>query len=186
MEKKEVIKIILAGDGGVGKSSLLKTKENGKFSYSSKITVGIDFTCLLVENNDHPISFLIYDLGGQERFHFLHDAYLRGTKAAMVLYDVTRPRSFENITHWVELLMKENSEIPIILVGSKIDLSQPEDLLNYQKLWKKMEYVFPYYSNIRAHIFISSKNQIGIEELFLELKTLFSRQQTKKKIELLI
>ncbi|MHA1775807.1 MAG: Rab family GTPase [Promethearchaeota archaeon] len=173
MEKKKIYKIILAGDGGVGKSSLLTTKITGQFSYSSKITVGIDFSCLLVENNHHPISFIVYDLGGQERFHFLHDAYLRGTKGALVLYDITRPKSFENISHWVELLMKENSQIPIILVGSKIDLGQPEDLLNYQKLWKKRENVFPYYSNIRAHKFISSKTQIGIEDLFNTLKELF-------------
>ncbi|MCF2138859.1 MAG: GTP-binding protein [Candidatus Lokiarchaeota archaeon] len=170
MDKKAIKKIILAGDGGVGKSSFLATKTKGKFSYSSKITIGIDFSCVLVENARHPISFLVYDLGGQQRFHFLHDAYLKGTKGGIILYDITRPKTFENISHWVELLMSENEEIPIILAGSKIDLAQPEDLIYYQKLWKKMEYSFPHYSNIVAHLFISSKQNIGIDEVFSTLK----------------
>lgn len=178
MDKKSIYKIVLAGDGGVGKSTLLATKSSGKFSYCSKITVGIDFACLLVENDPTSLSFLVYDLGGQKRFHFLHDAYLKGTKGAIILYDVTRSRTFDNILHWIALIQNENSEIPIILVGAKIDLVQPEDIQNYQNKWEKLKSSVPGSSLVKAHLFISSKNLIGIDEIFCKLADQFQISQT--------
>ena len=177
MEKKVIYKIVLAGDGGVGKSTLLATKTSGKFSYCSKITIGIDFTCFFIENCAKSLSFLIYDLGGQQRFHFLHNAYLKGTKGAIILYDSTRVKTFENVPHWIDLMLNENAEMPIILVGAKIDLVQPEDIQSYHVKWEKLKQVLPGFDNIKAHIFISSKDLIGVDDLFVKLLDQFDLTQ---------
>ncbi|MHA1672523.1 MAG: Rab family GTPase [Promethearchaeota archaeon] len=178
MEKKNIYKIVLAGDGGVGKSTLLATKTSGKFTYSSKITIGIDFNCFLVENSEKSLSFLVYDLGGQKRFHFLHDAYLKGTKGAIILYDSTRQKTFENVPHWINLMLNENANMPIILVGAKIDLVQPEDIQSFHIKWEKLKLVIPGFENIVAHTFISSKDLIGLDELFATLLDQFEVTQT--------
>ncbi len=169
MKKIPPIKIVIGGEGGTGKSTLLKVKDTGEFSYSCEITIGVDFACLEMpwKNNLYPL--LIYDLGGQERFHFLHDSYIKGTKAAIILYDMTREKTFQRLSHWFELLYSENKRIPIVIAGSKKDLIQKEDLLHYNSLWEKSITEWNNKFNIIGHFFISSKDNDGIDEIFNQI-----------------
>ena len=100
MEKQIPCKIVIAGDGGTGKSTLIAAKNTGEFNYASNITIGVDFACLNLEFNNEVFPFLIYDLGVQQRFQFLHDTYITGSKGAIVMYDLTRRKTFENIRKW--------------------------------------------------------------------------------------
>ncbi len=169
MSRKIPCKIVIAGDGGTGKSTLITSKNTGKFNYGSNITIGVDFACmdLVLGNSEHP--FLIYDLGGQQRFQFLHDTYITGTKGAIVLYDLTREKTFNNIVSWLNLLYKEDPEMPIILAGSKRDLVQPEDIKAYEKRWNHFFATNIIKSRIIGHQFISSKSFEGIDNLFLTI-----------------
>lgn len=169
MSFKAPCKIVIAGDGGTGKSTLITSKNTRKFKIGSNITIGVDFACMDITFQDSNYPFLIYDLGGQQRFQFLHDSYITGTKGAIVLYDLTREKTFDNISNWLELLHKENPAMPIILAGSKSDLVQPEDISAFENRWKAFSRTQTHKSNVIGHHFISSKSFEGIDDLFVQI-----------------
>ena len=174
-----LIKIVLAGDGGCGKTTLLSTKLTGNFQISPKITIGVDFQVILHEN---PLThtyqkFLVFDLGGQNRFHFIHNSFIIGAKAAIILYDLTRIQSFENIGRWIKLLHSEDENIPMILCGNKVDAVQPEDIAYFQKEWLKIQPTIPGGSNITQHLFTTSHNIDQINNLFTTTSNLIPDSQ---------
>lgn len=121
-----IYKIAIVGDGGVGKSSLLEAKKTQTFDSERGLTIGVDFDFIPLEkmnNTEKNKQFLAMDLGGQERFHFIHEAYLKGIKGAIIMFDISRYKTFVHLKHWIELIHNENNEIPLIVVGNKIDLS---------------------------------------------------------------
>ncbi|MHA1585427.1 MAG: Rab family GTPase [Promethearchaeota archaeon] len=181
MQKIAPIKIILAGDGGTGKSTLIATKNTGHFSYASAITIGVDFACLDIpsEKQIKKSTFLIYDLGGQKRFQFLHDSYIIGAKGAILLYDLTRESTFDHLRDWIQLLLKENPKMPIILAGSKRDLANPEDLTYYRQKLLKLSRSLSLTKNIQAHMFISSKTLEGVDEIFQKFSEILDINDSK-------
>jgi small GTP-binding protein len=163
------IKIVIAGDGGTGKSSFIAAKRDGKFSGSSKITIGIDVQCIPPNTGPESPSILAFDLGGQERFQFMHDLYLKGAKAGVVLYDLTRPKTFDNVPKWITLLQKEKPNLPIVVAGSKKDLVHPEDLGHYRTKWLCLKPTLEHSESILAHFFCSALTMEGVEEIFGQL-----------------
>ena len=166
----KVFKIALFGEGGVGKSTLLAAKCHQTFNAASKMTIGIDFACVpFDEDPDHPSTLLAFDLGGQERFQFIHNSYIAGLKGAIILYDVTRFKSFDSIEKWNNLIMTENPETPIVLVGAKKDLVDSTILDQYLHQFEEKQAELPNSTQFLAHLFISSKDFDGIEEVFVKL-----------------
>ncbi len=185
MDGYSPIKIVICGEGGTGKSTLLSAKKSGKFVLSHKITIGIDFSVVPIECNYLKVSeitLLVFDLGGQQRFQFIHDAYLRGTRGVILSYDLTRPSTFDQIPNWLKLIHNENETIPIVLVGSKKDLVQSEDITAYTRRFTNLSRQNSECKQIVAHLFISSKNYEGIDELF---EILIHSILTSEKLELI-
>lgn len=180
MGSPRLIKIALLGEGGVGKSTLLEAKCHHNFNESSKMTVGVDFACVEMKpNEDSQISaypqsnsesLLTFDLGGQERFQFLHDSYIKGIKGAIIMYDLTRYKSFDSIEKWNQLILNENPDIPIILVGAKKDLISSNDIIEqFRTQFEARLQTFPNKDKFYAHLFVSSKTFEGVEEVFIKL-----------------
>ena len=167
--EKYPIKIVIAGQAGTGKSTLISTKKTGAFNIASKMTIGVDFVILEVNHNSKTFQFLIYDLGGQKRFQFLHDSYIKGAKASIILYDLTRTNIFDSIPKWITLLMTENPQIPILICGSKKDLVQYEDIKMIEDKWFKFASSIPENCNIIGHILTSSKTMEGLDSIFYTL-----------------
>ncbi|QEE14991.1 Rab family GTPase [Promethearchaeum syntrophicum] len=167
--EKYPIKIVIAGQAGTGKSTLISTKKTGSFNIASKMTIGVDFVILEINHNEKTYQFLVYDLGGQKRFQFLHDSYIKGAKASIILYDLTRIITFNSIPKWIALLMAENPQIPILICGSKKDLIQYEDIKNFENKWIDFVSKIPKNCNIIGHIFTSSKTMEGIDSIFYTL-----------------
>jgi small GTP-binding protein len=130
------------------------------------MTIGVDFEILPYFLHDQEIVLQLFDLGGQQRFQFMHRSYIKGAKVAIVLYDLTRSQSFENLPQWFDILLSENPEIPIILAGTKKDVTSMEDLHNATTQWMKFNSTTPYSKNIKKHLYISSKTYEGIDALF--------------------
>ena len=123
--KQLVLKILIAGDSAVGKSTLLHRYVEEEFIDSKTMTIGVDFKTKKLAIEDEKVCQLqLWDLGGQERFRFMHEAYLRGAHGALLLFDTTNYTSFVNIDKWTQLLRKQNNELPIILIGTKFDLEE--------------------------------------------------------------
>ncbi len=119
-------KILLLGDASVGKTSFTKRYCYNIFNPSERLTIGVDFHVKTIELNDKRIKLQLWDVGGEERFRFLLPTYCLGANAAFLLYDITRPSTLDNISEWITIVKQKGGPIPIMLVGSKLDLEKSQ------------------------------------------------------------
>ena len=118
------LKIILLGDSGVGKSSMLqlfKQKEMYNKNDPTCCTLGIDFYSFQHEIAGDTKKVMVYDTSGSERFQSITQSYYRNTMCCILVYDVTNVESYEHVELWVKKLDQVTSNVPIILVGNKND-----------------------------------------------------------------
>ncbi|ELR16841.1 GTPbinding protein YPTC5, putative [Acanthamoeba castellanii str. Neff] len=127
---KVVLKVVVIGDSGVGKTSLMHQYVNKQFAYSYKATIGADFLMKDVVVDDQVVTLQIWDTAGQERFFSLGAGFYRGVDGCVLVYDVTNPKSFENLTNWRKELLhkiggpKLDKLPPFVVIGNKIDLAE--------------------------------------------------------------
>lgn len=124
MSKPKLLKVITAGDGGVGKTTLLYRYVEGRFLADTKMTLGVEFFLKEINIRGEPVNLQVWDFGGQDHFRPLLKDYSVGAKGALLLFDLTRPSSLENIEQWVNICRGENPGIPIIFIGTKLDLTE--------------------------------------------------------------
>ncbi|KAJ1695053.1 hypothetical protein LUZ63_011751 [Rhynchospora breviuscula] len=118
-----VFKVVLIGDSAVGKSQLLARFARNEFSLDSKATVGVEFQTRTLTIDQKIIKAQIWDTAGQERYRAVTSAYYRGAVGAMLVYDISKPQTFEHTVRWLEELRGHaDKNIVIILVGNKSDL----------------------------------------------------------------
>ncbi|KAG6534939.1 hypothetical protein ZIOFF_004392 [Zingiber officinale] len=115
--------MVLIGDSGVGKSNLLSRFVRNHFSLDSKSTIGVEFASRTLQVEGKIVKAQIWDTAGQERYRAITSAYYRGALGALLVYDVTKPKSFENASRWLkELRDHADSNIIVMLIGNKTDL----------------------------------------------------------------
>ena len=119
-----MIKVILIGDSGVGKTNIMSKFLKNQFLENSKATVGVEFGSKLFIHENHKIKAQIWDTAGQEKYKAITGAYYKGSKGALVIYDITRKDTFTNIEKWVnDLKTTGDPKITIIIIGNKNDLA---------------------------------------------------------------
>ncbi|XP_010267265.1 PREDICTED: ras-related protein RABE1c-like [Nelumbo nucifera] len=120
-----LIKLLLIGDSGVGKSCLLLRFSDDSFTTSFITTIGIDFKIRTIELDGKRIKLQIWDTAGQERFRTITTAYYRGAMGILLVYDVTDESSFNNIRNWIRNIEQHASDnVNKILVGNKADMDE--------------------------------------------------------------
>ncbi|KAH1090478.1 hypothetical protein J1N35_017735 [Gossypium stocksii] len=118
-----VFKVVLIGDSAVGKSQLLARFARNEFSVDSKATIGVEFQTKTLVIDNKTVKSQIWDTAGQERYRAVTSAYYRGAVGAMLVYDMTKRQSFDNIARWLEELRGHaDQNLVIMLVGNKCDL----------------------------------------------------------------
>ncbi|EEQ33991.1 GTP-binding protein ypt3 [Microsporum canis CBS 113480] len=118
-----VVAVVLIGDSGVGKSNLLSRFTRNEFNLDSKSTIGVEFATRSIQVDSKTIKSQIWDTAGQERYRAITSAYYRGAVGALLVYDVSKHQTYENVTRWLkELRDHADSNIVIMLVGNKSDL----------------------------------------------------------------
>ncbi|XP_011043452.1 PREDICTED: ras-related protein RHN1-like [Populus euphratica] len=118
-------KLVLLGDMGTGKTSLVLRFVKGQFLEFQESTIGAAFFTQVLSLNEATIKFDIWDTAGQERYHSLAPMYYRGAAAAVVVYDITSMDSFQRAKKWViELQRQGNPNLIMFLVGNKVDLQE--------------------------------------------------------------
>uniref|UniRef100_A0A672MHS3 Ras-related protein Rab-21 n=1 Tax=Sinocyclocheilus grahami TaxID=75366 RepID=A0A672MHS3_SINGR len=162
-------KVVLLGEGCVGKTSLVLRYCENKFNDKHITTLQASFLTKKLNITGKRVNLAIWDTAGQERFHALGPIYYRDSNGALLVYDVTDEDSFQKVKNWVKELRKMlGNEICLCIVGNKIDLEKDRHV--------SVEEAEGYAESVGAkHYHTSAKLNKGIEELFLDLckRTLF-------------
>ena len=164
MPQKIMCKVIVAGDGGVGKTTLLKRFVDGTFDMRTNMTIGVEIHQKSVEiPHNMKVDLVIWDFGGQERFRFLLDSFMNGASGAILMFDPTRIMTLFNLVEWIDLVRNYDPNLPIILIAGKMDLLDgpfcDED--------KAIE--FQHNNNIQEFFKVSSKTGENVNEAFSSL-----------------
>ncbi|KRY46585.1 Ras-related protein Rab-11A [Trichinella britovi] len=118
-----LFKVVLIGDSGVGKSNLLSRFTRNEFNLESKTTIGVEFATRSIQVDGKTIKAQIWDTAGQERYRAITSAYYRGAVGALLVYDIAKHVTYENVERWLkELRDHADQNIVIMLVGNKSDL----------------------------------------------------------------
>ena len=167
-----LFKYIIIGDPSVGKSNLLMKFAHNKFTDEYQTTIGVEFGAKNIQLNDQIYRIQIWDKAGQENFRSITRAYFKNCVCAMVVYDITCRKSFENIQNWVQDVHEQSPKtILIILIGNKIDL-EDKRVVSYEE---GNDFAV---KNGLIFMETSAKTGEGVEEIFNE-----SAQQIVKKME---
>jgi small GTP-binding protein len=119
-----LFKIVVVGDGGVGKSTMIQRLITGHF-VPMKITIGTDLASYDMNIEDISVKLQIWDFAGEKRFRFFLPNYARGAQGCILCYDITRYTSFQNLEEWYNIVKENtNTDTVFLLVGGKADLSE--------------------------------------------------------------
>ncbi|KAL3884054.1 hypothetical protein ACJMK2_030277 [Sinanodonta woodiana] len=156
-------KVVLLGEGCVGKTSVVLRYVENKFNDKHLTTLQASFLNKKLNISGKRVNLAIWDTAGQERFHALGPIYYRDSNGAILVYDITDEDSFQKVKNWVKELRKMlGSDICLCIVGNKIDLEKERHV--------SVDEAESYAASVGAkHFHISAKLNKGIEEMFLDL-----------------
>lgn len=159
-------KIVFLGDQGVGKTSLITRFMYNTFDTHYAATIGIDFLSKTMYLDSQTIRLQLWDTAGQERFRSLIPSYIRDSKVAMIVYDVSNKDSFDDVERWCDYVKAERGDdVIMVLVGNKSDL--PERVVSSEEgeeLAQKLGF--------SLFMETSSKNGYGVKNLFKKVAKL--------------
>ncbi|ORD98331.1 RAB8A [Hepatospora eriocheir] len=169
-----LFKVILIGDSGVGKSSIVKMFTDKTFNKDQQSTIGVDFKIKTLDVDNKRVKLQIWDTAGQEKFNSIVSNYYRGAFAVLVIFDVTKEATLKNTKKWVSDFFQKNTVdgVETFIIGNKIDLLPKEEIDENNR--KALELKFNQKItdlNIRDYKFIpvSAKDDININKLFATL-----------------
>jgi len=124
-----LFKVVLVGDSGVGKSNILSRFTRNEFNLQSKATIGVEFATRSIIVEGKTLKAQIWDTAGQERYRAITSAYYRGAVGALLVYDITKGESFNNLERWLkELRDHADDRIVVLVVGNKCDLKHLREI----------------------------------------------------------
>ncbi|GAA5881002.1 hypothetical protein JCM8115_005600 [Rhodotorula mucilaginosa] len=164
--RKVLLKVIILGDSGVGKTSLMNQHVNKRFSNQYKATIGADFLTKEVMVDDRLVTMQLWDTAGQERFQSLGVAFYRGADCCVLVFDVNSAKSFETLDSWrdeflIQASPRDPENFPFIVLGNKIDMDESKRMVSQKRAltWCQQKGNIPYFET-------SAKEATNVEEAF--------------------
>ncbi|CAH0481593.1 unnamed protein product [Peronospora belbahrii] len=172
-----LFKIVLIGDSGVGKSNLLSRFTRNEFNLESKSTIGVEFATKSIVAEGKTIKAQIWDTAGQERYRAITSAYYRGAVGALLVYDITKHGTFENVERWLKEL-RDHADVNtvIMLVGNKSDLRHLRAVSTEEAM------AFAENNNL-AFIETSALEATGVDTAFQRILTEIYKLMSRKTIQ---
>lgn len=169
-EYDHLFKLLIIGDSGVGKSSLLLRFADNTFSGTYITTIGVDFKIRTIDINGEKVKLQIWDTAGQERFRTITSTYYRGTHGVIVVYDVTSAESFVNVKRWLHEIEQNCDVVSRILVGNKNDCPEKKVV--------ETDDATKFAEQMGIQLFeTSAKENINVEEMFNSITELVLQQK---------
>jgi GTP-binding nuclear protein Ran len=157
-------KVILVGDGGVGKTAFVRRHASGEFEKKYIATLGVEVHPIDFNTNYGIIRFNMWDTAGQEKFGGLRDGYYILGNAVIAMFDVTNKLSMENTDKWISDVKNVCGDIPVILAGNKVDIADRK--ISPKQIREKLK--SPSH-NSSIYLDISAKSNYNFEKPFLKL-----------------
>jgi small GTP-binding protein len=169
-------KLIIIGDAGVGKSSILKRAVKNIFEESYQATIGFEFLLMHFQVNDLKIKFQIWDTCGQEMYRSLVQGFYHNTSLALLVYDINKKPTFESLDIWLkDLKQHTEQDLPVFIVGNKNDLDRnvtEEEAKEFKKV-----------NNIVYFAECSAKRGYNVKEIFFEAAKYLYQIYKKFKVQ---
>jgi len=160
MSKSKRTKIIIIGDCGVGKSTILKQYDSKEFdAYNQIPTIGIDFITKIHSYKNKNYKLFVWDTAGQERYRSIVESYYRNIEYCIIVYDISSKLSSLSVGFWIKNIRLKRPDIPIIIVGNKLDLVNDDNA----KFKFKNDDVF---ENLIGEVEITAKNYSDVHNIF--------------------
>ncbi|XP_004292259.1 PREDICTED: ras-related protein RABE1a-like [Fragaria vesca subsp. vesca] len=160
------IKLLLLGDSGVGKTSLLLRLSDKPFNASFMTTIGIDFSVKTIELDGERVKLQIWDTAGQERFRTITRGYYKAAKGILLVYDITSESSFNHIRDWIRDMEEKHPptvNVKKILVGNKGDMGESQRAVSKSRGQALAdEYWIKFFET-------SARTKMNVEEVFFAL-----------------
>lgn len=158
-----LFKLLLIGDSGVGKTCLLFRFADDAFNTTFISTIGIDFKIKTIELGGKKIKLQIWDTAGQERFHTITTSYYRGAMGIILVYDITSPKTFDNITKWLRNIDEHaNADVEKMILGNKADMEEKRQVPRERGDEIAAQHRIPFLET-------SAKTNKNVEKAFLDL-----------------
>jgi small GTP-binding protein len=165
-----IAKVVIAGDEGVGKTSLIRRYCTGAFEEPRIVTTGVDLQIKIVQVNGNSIKLSIWDIPGQERFGALRDTFYRGARVMALVYDLMSPATLDSLPHWHVGVAQICPKARFVVVGNKLDLGRRVMRGQVEEWAHSMG--FPYMET-------SALTNVGVDSLFQALAELAAQKQSK-------
>lgn len=171
MPVNPIIKIFLAGEGGVGKTTMVDRYVKGEFNPNTIMTIGVNHaTKNVISSKSNPYTLQIWDLGGEDRFRFILPMYVKGSQAGMIVFDSSRFSTFKHLGDWLALIRETVPEVPIVLIGTKVDIPDATtDSKTYDEFVKEQK--------LAGFFLTSSKDGTNIDKAFDFLVELYEKNK---------
>jgi len=169
-----LFKLLIIGDSGVGKSSLLVRFADNQFTGNYITTIGVDFKIRTIEISGERVKLQIWDTAGQERFRTITSTYYRGTHGVIVVYDVSSGESFANVKRWLHEIDANCDVVNRILVGNKNDDPDRKVVLTEDARRFADQMGIQLYET-------SAKDNINVEEMFRSITSLVLKSKKDQK-----
>ncbi len=175
------LKLIVIGDSGVGKTNIIRRYISNTFSDDSKATVGVEFFTKSFRVNNDIVKLEIWDTAGQERHKSITSAYYKGSRGALLVYDITRPSTFEDVENWMtEIKEKVRGSLKIMIIGNKLDLTNERKVDTETALDKAKSLNVPL---METSAFNSTNIQKAFESILREMYKEFKKEKDGEKKE---
>lgn len=185
----KLFKVIVLGDGFVGKTAITVRFCEDRFQKEYKMTIGVNFGVKKLTYNSEPYALQIWDVAGQQRFLFLRTRYYAGAFGVILVYDSTNKLTFQNLANWTQEFQEQIGNRPVVVVGNKIDLPttgyiDPRSGKQYEKE-VSYEEGKEFADSIAAPFYeTSAKQNYNISEMFLRLIDLIERKKASISLDL--
>ncbi|MBY9004270.1 MAG: GTP-binding protein [Candidatus Lokiarchaeota archaeon] len=167
-----VFKITIIGNGGVGKTTLIKKYTQGEFQEEYISTIGAQFSIFEYKINGDDIKLFLWDLAGQEDFQVFRSSFYKDSKAAIIVYSLERNdmgvESLKNVMKWYDEMRQQCEDIPIIVFANKTDLVEDTEIdeSSYKELSAKENYLGVYKTSAKTGNGVSDAFKAIIEKLY--------------------